>query len=500
MTLFDRYIAVDWSAANTPRTDTDSIWIADLGPEGMHPSVNPPTRAEAMAVVEARLDDARTRGQRVLAGFDFAFGYPTGTARAMAGKAGWMALWTVISEAVVDGPDNRSNRFEAAARFNRTLEQEHFWGHPPHRVYAGLAPTRPTHGYPYIAEHRLAERHINGPQPVWKLSGAGSVGGQSLLGIARLARLRTERPDVAVWPFDTDFDRALKPVTLAEIYPSMFRLTGRVLPRDREQVEVTVQTFAALDAAGRLGTFLGAPADLSPDQRRAAVEEEGWIVGAGHAALLDGLRLARAPYERDPESVYARSFATIEEEADLAAFGGAMRDVAIRMIHACGDIGIAAHIRASEGAAERVARALAAKAPILCDCEAVRSSIATRSLRGNPVVVTLNDPRVPGMATTQQTTRSAAAVDLWGDQLAGAVVVIGNAPTALFRLLELLDAGAPKPAAIIGCPVGFVGAAEAKAELALGDHGVPFITLLGRQGGSAIAAAALNAIAGRVSP
>jgi precorrin-8X/cobalt-precorrin-8 methylmutase len=200
-------------------------------------------------------------------------------------------------------------------------------------------------------------------------------------------------------------------------------------------------------------------------------------------------------YLRDPDAIYAQSFATIRAEADLGGLSDDMHDVAIRMIHACGMVDIAPHIRATEDVVEKIEFALVEKAPILCDCEAVRSSIIVRALHGNELVLTLNDERVPALAKQLHTTRSAAAVELWRDRLNDAIVVIGNAPTALFHLLELLDAGAPKPAAIIATPVGLVGAEESKAELSLDTHRVPFITLLGRRGGSAIAAAALNAIA-----
>jgi precorrin-8X/cobalt-precorrin-8 methylmutase len=200
-------------------------------------------------------------------------------------------------------------------------------------------------------------------------------------------------------------------------------------------------------------------------------------------------------YLRDPDAIYSTSFATIRAEADLSGLDESMRDVAIRMIHACGIIEIAPHIRISGNVVEQIEFALVEKAPILSDVEAVRAGISHRYLHGSDIVVTLNDPAVPALAQKLATTRSAAAVELWRDKLAGAVVVIGNAPTALFHLLEMLDAGAPRPAAIIATPVGFVGAEESKAELALDIHGVPFITLLGRWGGSAIASAALNAIA-----
>ena len=201
-------------------------------------------------------------------------------------------------------------------------------------------------------------------------------------------------------------------------------------------------------------------------------------------------------YLRDPDAIYAQSFAVIRAEADLSGLGDDMRNVAIRMIHACGMVDIAPHIRGSEDVVEKLEFALVEKAPILCDCEAVRAGISAKSLPSHvELVVTLNDPAVPDLARQMSTTRSAAAVELWRDRLQGAVVVIGNAPTALFHLLELLDAGAPKPAAIIATPVGFVGAEESKNLLALDLHRVPFLTLLGRRGGSALASAALNAIA-----
>ena len=200
-------------------------------------------------------------------------------------------------------------------------------------------------------------------------------------------------------------------------------------------------------------------------------------------------------YLRDPDAIYAQSFATIRAEADLAALHPALHDIVIRMIHACGMPDLAADIVGSPAVADAAREALALGKPILCDCDMVRSGIIRRQLpAGNDVVLTLNEPAVPDLAKRLGTTRSAAAVELWRDRLEGAVALIGNAPTALFHRLELLDTGAPKPAALIAAPVGFVGAAESKALLADGRHGVPFVTVLGRRGGSAITAAALNAI------
>ncbi|SFC70980.1 precorrin-8X methylmutase [Tropicimonas isoalkanivorans] len=233
-------------------------------------------------------------------------------------------------------------------------------------------------------------------------------------------------------------------------------------------------------------------------------------------------------YERDPAAIYRQSFATIAAEADLSALPEAARPMAIRLIHACGMVDIATDLRVSEGAVEAGQAALArlgsetkgggypARAPggaadlsdpkhstnqdlrilpIFCDSEMVARGIIARALPGGATpIVTLNDPAVPDLAKRRGTTRSAAATELWRERLAGSIVAIGNAPTALFHLLEGLEQGWPRPALILGFPVGFVGAAESKQALAERPHGVPFVTLLGRRGGSAMAAAAVNAL------
>jgi precorrin-8X/cobalt-precorrin-8 methylmutase len=203
-----------------------------------------------------------------------------------------------------------------------------------------------------------------------------------------------------------------------------------------------------------------------------------------------------ATYLRDGTAIYERSFAIIRAEADLSRFAADEADVAVRMIHACGLVEAAQHIVFGGNAVKAGRIALKAGAPILCDAEMVAHGITRARLPSrNDVICTLNDPRVAEIADRHGTTRSAAALDLWGDRLAGAVVAIGNAPTALFHLLDMLDAGAPKPAVIIGIPVGFVGAAESKEALAAKSRGVPFIIVRGRMGGSAMTAAAVNALA-----
>jgi precorrin-8X/cobalt-precorrin-8 methylmutase len=201
-------------------------------------------------------------------------------------------------------------------------------------------------------------------------------------------------------------------------------------------------------------------------------------------------------YLRDGAAIYERSFAIIRAEADLARFSAEEAEVAVRMIHACGLTEAARHFVFGHGLVAAARTALARGAPILCDAEMVAHGITRARLPArNEVFCALRDPGVPALAETLGTTRSAAALELWGDKLAGAVVAIGNAPTALFRLLDLLEAGAPMPAAILGIPVGFVGAAESKEALAADRHRIPFLIVRGRMGGSAMTAAAVNALA-----
>jgi precorrin-8X/cobalt-precorrin-8 methylmutase len=204
----------------------------------------------------------------------------------------------------------------------------------------------------------------------------------------------------------------------------------------------------------------------------------------------------RADYVRDGAEIYRRSFAMIRAEADLDELDPVLERVVVRMIHACGMVDLATDVAASSGFGAAVEAALRDAAPILCDTAMVASGVTRSRLpAGNEVVCTLSDPRVFELARELGTTRTAAAMELWRDRLAGAVVVVGNAPTALFRLLELVDEGVGPPAAVIGVPVGFVGAAESKVALAEHPAALDHLVVHGRRGGSAIAAAAINALA-----
>jgi precorrin-8X/cobalt-precorrin-8 methylmutase len=199
-------------------------------------------------------------------------------------------------------------------------------------------------------------------------------------------------------------------------------------------------------------------------------------------------------YIKDPAEIYRRSFAAIEAEAGLSSLPRWLRPVARRMIHACGMTDLAADLAWSGDPVEASRAALSAGAPILCDAEMTASGIIRARFNGTDILCLLNDARVPQLSKNLGTTRSAAQVELWRDRLAGAVVVIGNAPTALYHLIERIEAGGPKPAALFAFPVGFVGARESKEDLIAADLSIPYLTLRGRRGGSAIAAAAINAL------
>jgi precorrin-8X/cobalt-precorrin-8 methylmutase len=201
-------------------------------------------------------------------------------------------------------------------------------------------------------------------------------------------------------------------------------------------------------------------------------------------------------YEKDGDAIYRESFATIRSEADLERFDADTSQVVVRMIHACGQVDLAADVAHSPDVVRRARQALRAGAPVLCDANMVASGVTRARLpHDNEVICTLRDGRVPELAKELGTTRSAAALELWTDHLDGAVVAIGNAPTALFHLLEMMDRTSARPAAVIGIPVGFVGAVESKEALASNGFGLDWLVVHGRRGGSAITAAAVNAIA-----
>lgn len=204
-------------------------------------------------------------------------------------------------------------------------------------------------------------------------------------------------------------------------------------------------------------------------------------------------------YIRDGAEIYRQSFATIRAESDLSRFPADVAQVVVRMIHACGQVDLTSDVAFTPGVVAAARGALRSGAPIFCDATMVASGVTRKRLpANNDVVCMLGDPRVPVIAERLGNTRSAAALELWGPKLEGAVVAIGNAPTALFHLLDMIDQGAPKPAAIIGCPVGFIGAAESKEDLIVRAGDIEHIVVRGRRGGSAITAAALNAIATEV--
>lgn len=512
--LFDSYVMVDWSAAAVPRLGKDSIWIGHLRREQatlrQEAPFNIETRRAARDYLLELLAGSLAAGRSALVGFDFPFGYPHGFAdRLRLSGPPWRAIWQLLADRVADEPTNANNRFEVAAALNQEINKQAapFWGCPRTEVRPHLAMTRHrAHDGFGLAEKRIVETRLKGPQPVWKLYGAGAVGSQALTGIPVVHWLRNHprlRDASTVWPFETGLSVPRRSgragVVFAEIYPSLVPVhTQGAEVKDSAQVRAIATHFSALDDSGCLAScFAGSP-ELTADQRARIEAEEGWILGVPLEDRPAPAQIqARYTYLSDPDAIYRESFAQIRRALDLSVFPEELRPLVLRLVHAAGEPALARDLVWSEGAASAGRAALAAGAPILVDAEMVRAGIIARRLpRKNAVRCFLGDRRVPALAKRRHTTRSAAAVELWRPHLAGAIVAIGNAPTALFRLLELVAAGAPKPALVLGFPVGFVGAVEAKAALAANPSGIPYVALSGRRGGSALAAASVNALAG----
>ncbi len=540
--MFDTYVIVDWSAASEPKTGRDSIWICRHDRYGERVD-NPPTRHAARELLADLLAQASARGERVLLGFDFPFGYPAGFAARLGleGKP-WRALWDEIGKLVEDQPNNRNNRFAVGAALNQRVSGKRFpfWGCPAKKASEFLGPCHHrghTDDEP-LQERRLIDEWMVGAQPCWKLAYTGSVGSQSLTGIPVVRALRNDPRWAArarIWPFETGLALpADAGIVFAEVWPSWWRSEIRPdhgPPNDKAQVRTVAEIFAARDRADELvAWFAGAPG-LTNEERQIIEREEAWTLGvtaprqrsprssaiqmtssfppkrepsgpwtpaSAGTTTKKHERKASHAYLRDPAAIYRRSFALVHAEADLTRVPVTLRPLAVRLAHAAGDVAILKDLAWSRGAAAAGRRALGAGAPILVDSEMVAAGIARDRLpAANPVICTLHDPRVRALAADHQTTRSAAAVELWRAHLAGSVVAIGNAPTALFHLLEILLAGAEKPALILGFPVGFVGAADAEEALLGFGRGLRFVTLRGRRGGSALAAAAVNALCGK---
>jgi len=292
--LFDAYVAVDWSASTKPKTGADSIWycVAENGKWKLRIRAlrNPATRSAAMREIGGELAGLAERGLKVLAGFDFPIGYPAGFAAALGlDGAPWHAVWEELAGLIVDGDDNRNNRFAVAAELNQRLSGGPFpfWGCPEGQAGPFLSTRKSRrHGPDDLPERRLSDARIHGPQPVWKLYTAGSVGSQALVGIPRLARLRAD-PRLAgrirIWPFETGMrppDCAAGEIIVAEIYPSLFPLTpdGESV-KDAAQVRNVVRHLAAADNAGELAAKFTGPPALTETERRRIETEEAWILG-----------------------------------------------------------------------------------------------------------------------------------------------------------------------------------------------------------------------------
>jgi hypothetical protein len=296
--LFKAYVMVDWSAASKPTTGTDSVWIGVLKPDVRFrlafEAHNPPTRAQAEALLGQILDDRAKRRERTLVGFDFPLGFPHGLAAGLkvAGDPPWLAIWDQLGRMVKDKTDNTNNRFGVGSEINRRLTGGPFpfWGCPPKDALTTLQPKRGReHGPGDIAEFRHTERESKGakPQPVWKLYYNGAVGGQTIVGIPMVRRLKAKFGDrLKVWPFETGWsgltESALTDVdvVMAEIYPSLIQAnaqTGEI--KDHAQVRATAEHFARLDETGKLGAQFGHAKGVTAEVVRDVETEEGWILG-----------------------------------------------------------------------------------------------------------------------------------------------------------------------------------------------------------------------------
>lgn len=296
--LFSAYVIVDWSAAAKPSTGPDSVWIGVLKRDArfrMHfESHNPATRAEAEKRLGQVLDDLKKRGERALVGFDFPLGFPRGFAGALklSAEPTWRAVWDQLDKMVKDKADNTNNRFGVGSELNRRLTGGPFpfWGCPPKDALTTLQPKRTrAHGADDLPEFRHADLAAKGAASIWKLYYNGSVGGQAILGIPAVRRLKLARGGaVRVWPFETGF-KALVPAdlegveaVLAEVYPSLLKAQpapGEV--KDLAQVRAAAEHFARLDEAGKLGVLFGPAKGAAADVVVDAEHEEGWILGAG---------------------------------------------------------------------------------------------------------------------------------------------------------------------------------------------------------------------------
>ena len=294
--LFSAYVIVDWSAAAKPSTGADSVWIGvvkrDVRFRLTYESHNPPTRAEAEKKLNALLDDFKKRSERALVGFDFPLGFPRGfsTALNLAGEQPWRAVWDQLDKMVKDKADNTNNRFGVGSEINRRMTGGPFpfWGCPPRDTLTTLQPKRVREfGPDDLPEFRHADLAAKGAASIWKLYYNGSVGGQAILGIPAVRRLKQARGEaLKAWPFETGFkslteaDLAGVDVVVAEVYPSIYKAqpaAGEV--KDQAQVRVTAEHFARLDEAGKLGVAFGPTKTADPDVVADAEREEGWILG-----------------------------------------------------------------------------------------------------------------------------------------------------------------------------------------------------------------------------
>jgi len=539
MPLFQRYVMVDWSAASRPTRGKDSIWIGAARPGQTTTVENIATRFEARARLHRLAADALGAGERLLIGVDFPFGYPAGVARHVTGQPNALTLWRWIAARLRDAPDNANNRFEVAGAINRLYPGTGpFWGRPAAWDHPDIPVTekaRSRAGHP--PERRLADLTAKGAKTVWQLAYAGAVGSQVLTGLPALLALRDDpelAPHMAIWPFETGLAAPRRPITLAEIYPSLLPPDPGEAVKDAGQVRAVADWLAGLDRDDALAPLFAGPAGASAAERRAIVTEEAWILGLGAPpvravgapsavrrpaampmavpgapggadqaapadAKADGAKpdtgrpdsaaRRRARALPDPAELANRAEAIARDEARLDHLPGDLQAVAIRIVQASGMPEITARLAWSDGIVQAARQALASGAPVLCDGAGTAALIDAPELAGRIRLLAPLSGQAPARPGTDAADQAPAA-------LGGALVAIGQDARALAHLLDGLDRGWPPPAAILAFPAGLAGAAEAKAGLARHPRAVPYLTLRGRRGGPAMASAAVAALAG----
>lgn len=524
MAIFDSYIVIDWSAAATPKIGADSIWLGIKTPSQPLTLYNPATRHQAMAIIKSHAQQAIATNTRLLIAIDIGLSYPIGFDRLMPPEYSknsppWRILWDYFADNITDDEHNHNNRHDVLNNLNKIIAEHTgqgiFWGNNNKHHYTHFPNKKIRRDD--IAEYRFCETQCkkqgkSRPQSQFQCSGIGAVGGQSALGLYHLAQLQRDpeiTDHIAIYPYEniTHLGGARqKNITLSETYLSLFHNNNFHANsthdiKDARQCEDFLTHITALDQQGGLLPMMLAPLHfdtlhVAPPAQHQILHHEGWILGLDPQHRQSPTH--QQHYIHTPQAIYDRSFNIINTH--IGNDDKLAHIIKQRMIHAIGDASIADDIIIDGDIIGTFQHLYDKDLKIFCDCQMLTHAIIKSTLPPHHrLICNIDDARTAHIAQQQNITKSMAQVELWRDadpknSLKDSIVVIGNAPTALFTLLEMIKQSPQHtPKAIIALPVGFVGAAEAKYALTL-QSPCPYITLLGARGGSAVAGAALNAI------